>query len=109
MLAVNQSRQEKHFTSSFRINERNRRSNNRSRAKTNRMDKGASEVIDEKKQAESETPHKQVIKAVETIGCFALGIFVFGTFFGAPWPVAVVCCGLSVMGVGVAYFMLRRT
>ena len=73
------------------------------------MGGNVNEIVDEKKQAEAGTPQKQVIKAVETIGCFALGIFVFGTFFGAPWPAAVVCCGLSVMGVGVAYFMLRRT
>jgi predicted phage tail protein len=71
------------------------------------MDKDAAEVAGEKKQTESETFNKQVLTAVGTIAAFAFGTFVLGALFDAPWPAAVASCGLSIMGVGVAYFLLR--
>jgi hypothetical protein len=40
-------------------------------------------------------------------GC-AGGTFYLGAVCGAPWPAALASCGISAMGVGVAYFMLRR-
>jgi hypothetical protein len=73
------------------------------------MDKDAIEVVDDKKQTGSETLNKQLLTGVGTIAGFAFGTFVLGALFDAPWPAAVASCGLSVMGVGVAYFMLRRT
>jgi uncharacterized membrane protein YccC len=73
------------------------------------MDKDAIEVVDVKKQTGSETLNKQLLTGVGTIAGFAFGTFVLGALFDAPWPAAVASCGLSVMGVGVAYFMLRRT
>ena len=73
------------------------------------MDKDAIEVVDVKKQTGSETLNKQLLTGVGTIAGFAFGTFVLGALFDAPWRAAVASCGLSVMGVGVAYFMLRRT
>ena len=71
------------------------------------MAKDAEEVVGEKKQTESQTLNKQVLTAVGTIAAFAFGTFVLGALFDAPWPTAVASCGLSVMGVGVAYILLR--
>jgi hypothetical protein len=65
------------------------------------------EQIIEKKQTEAETPHKHVAKAVITIAICALATFWLGSI-QIPWPAAVASCGLSVMGVGVAYAMLRH-
>lgn len=73
------------------------------------MDSNVNEIDCNQERAASETPHKQVKKVVETIGYCAVGIFLFGAYSGASWPAAVACCGLSVMGIGVSYFMLRRT
>jgi hypothetical protein len=77
--------------------------------KQDTMDSNVNDIVCEKEEAGSETPHKQVKKVVETIGYCAVGIFLFGAYSGASWPAAVAVCGLSLMGVGVAYFMLRRT
>jgi hypothetical protein len=63
--------------------------------------------IIEKKQTEAQTPHQHVAKAVTTIAICALATFCLGSI-QSPWPAAVASCGLSVMGVGVAYVMLRR-
>jgi uncharacterized membrane protein YccC len=60
------------------------------------------------KQTEAETPHKHVARAVVTVAGFAFGTFILGAISDAPWPAAVASCGLSVMGVGVAYVMMRR-
>jgi hypothetical protein len=65
------------------------------------------EQIIEKKQTEAETPHQHVAKTVRTIGICALATFCLGSI-QSPWPAAVASCGLSIMGVGVAYVMLRR-
>jgi hypothetical protein len=62
----------------------------------------------EKKQPEPETPRKQVVTVVTSIAGFAFGTLVLGSLMGAPWPAAVASCGISAMGVGVAYFLLRR-
>lgn len=70
------------------------------------MDKDKSEIISNEKQAE--TPHSNVMNVVMIIAMCAFGTFALGAFLGAPWPAAVASCGLSVMGVGVAYVMLRR-
>ena len=64
--------------------------------------------MNDQKPCEPVTPHKRVETTVGSIGLCAFGTFVLGALFGAPWPAAVACCGLSVMGIGVAYFMLRR-
>jgi len=66
------------------------------------------ETTGEKKLPESETPHKQAVTAVTAIAACAFGCFCLGSLSGAPWPAAVASCGLSAMGVGVAYVMLRR-
>jgi hypothetical protein len=65
------------------------------------------ETSAEKKPATAQTPHQHVEKAVATIAGCALATFCLGAF-ESPWPAAVASCGLCVMGVGVAYFMLRR-
>ena len=62
----------------------------------------------DKKSSEAETPHKHAAMAVTMIAGCAFAAFVLGAMMGAPWPGAVVACGLSAMGVGVAYVMLRR-
>jgi hypothetical protein len=39
--------------------------------------------------------------------CFAaVGMFFFG---GANWPVAVAVCSLSGMGLGIGYFILKKS
>jgi hypothetical protein len=38
----------------------------------------------------------------------AFGAFVLGALLGAAWPGAVVACGLAVMGLGIAWIMMRR-
>jgi hypothetical protein len=68
---------------------------------------GDKETIGEMNQTEAETPHKHVATAVILIAGCAAGTFYLGAVCGAPWPAAVASCGLSVMGVGVAYFMMR--
>jgi len=70
------------------------------------MEKSASEIISEKNQAD--TPQQKVGSVVTAIAGCALGTFALGAALGAPWPAAIASCGLSGMGVGVAYFMLRR-
>ena len=65
--------------------------------------------MNETQPTQADTPHKRVETIVGSIGLYAFGTFVLGSVFGAPWPAAVAVCGLSFMGVGVAYFMLRRT
>ena len=65
------------------------------------------ESTGEKNQAGNETPHKHVTNTVVAIAFCAFLIFFFGAGM-APWPAAIAVCGLSAMGVGVAYFMLRR-
>jgi hypothetical protein len=37
--------------------------------------------------------------------CAAVAIFVIG---GATWPAAVAICGLSVMGVGIAFIIMKK-
>jgi hypothetical protein len=66
------------------------------------------ETISEKKQPEAESPHKHVATVVTMIATCAFGTLALGAMLGAPWPAAVASCGLCVMGVGVAYVMLRR-
>ena len=61
----------------------------------------------EKRPTEAETPHKSVTNAVAVIAFCAFLLFFFGAGM-APWPAAVAVCALSAMGIGVAYFMLRR-
>ncbi len=68
----------------------------------------ADKFLGEKKPAVSEITNKNVFTVVSSIAGFAFGTFVLGALFAAPWPGAVASCGLSVMGVGVAYFMLHR-
>jgi hypothetical protein len=65
------------------------------------------EATSENKQTELATSSNHVAKAVTTIALCAFGTFCLGAI-QAPWPAAVASCGLSVMGVGVAYVMLRR-
>jgi len=69
---------------------------------------GSSEAVDEAKQTGPATPLKRVESTVGSIALCAFGTLVLGSLFGAPWPAAVAACGLSVMGIGVSYFMLRR-
>ncbi|MGD1089541.1 MAG: hypothetical protein ABR955_12590 [Verrucomicrobiota bacterium] len=66
------------------------------------------ETTGDTKRTEAETPHKNVATAVILIAGCAAGTFYLGAVCGAPWPAAVASCGLSVMGVGVAYVMMRR-
>ena len=65
-------------------------------------------TIKDQKQTEPETPHKHATAAVATIAMCAFGTFVLGAVTGEAWPAAVASCGLSIMGVGVAYVMLHR-
>jgi len=60
------------------------------------------------KTAEPESAHKQTTATVSTIAMCAFGAFALGAMVGQAWPAAVACCGLSLMGVGVAYIMLGR-
>jgi len=72
------------------------------------MDTNINEAHKEKKQGEAETPHKHAAAAVTMIASCAFGAFVLGALIGAPWPGAVVACGLAATGVGVAYILMRR-
>ena len=72
------------------------------------METTADIATEAKKSSEEETPHKHVTQIISTIAGCALGAFALGALTGAAWPGAVAACGLSVMGVGVAYFMLGR-
>jgi hypothetical protein len=69
---------------------------------------GTDETTKDQKPSEPKTPHKHTTEAVTLIAMCAFGTFVLGAFLGAPWPGAVASCGISVMGAGVAYIMLRR-
>ena len=69
---------------------------------------GTDQTTKDQKPSEPETPHKHTTVVVTTIASCAFGSFVLGAVLGAPWPGAVAACGLSVMGVGVAYVMLHR-
>jgi hypothetical protein len=60
--------------------------------------------MSEKKEITGE----QITTAVILIAGCAGGTFYLGAVCGAPWPAALASCGISAMGVGVAYFMLRR-
>ena len=61
-----------------------------------------------KESSATETPQKHAgTAAVMIAGCAFLS-FTMATFWGAAWPGAVVACALSLMGVGVAYFIMRR-
>lgn len=44
--------------------------------------------------------------AIGIAGC-AVAAFVIGAVFDAAWPGAVAACGISAMGVGVAWFTSR--
>jgi hypothetical protein len=56
----------------------------------------------------TESVLKTASNAVSVAGC-AVAVFAVGAFFGAAWPAAVAACGISVMGIGVAFFMLKRS
>ncbi|HWX21723.1 MAG TPA: hypothetical protein VN578_17600 [Candidatus Binatia bacterium] len=58
--------------------------------------------------AEKDPALKSVAGTTVSIAGCALAAFVFGAIFDAAWPGAVAACGISAMGVGVAFFMLRR-
>jgi TRAP-type mannitol/chloroaromatic compound transport system permease large subunit len=60
-----------------------------------------------KSDTKTETPHESVAKTAATIGGAACVTMIVGAFLGAAWPAAVVGCALCLMGVGVAYIMLR--
>ncbi|HWD93222.1 MAG TPA: hypothetical protein VG938_12835 [Verrucomicrobiae bacterium] len=62
----------------------------------------------DKAQSNSETPHKHAVTAVTTIAGCAFGTFALGAVVNQAWPAAVASCGLSMMGVGVAFVLLRR-
>ena len=61
-----------------------------------------------KQPAEPESAHKHTTSTVTMIAMCAFGAFALGAMVGQAWPAAVACCGLSLMGVGVAYIMLGR-
>jgi len=52
---------------------------------------------------------EQIATVLTLIAGCAGGTFYLGAVCGAPWPAALASCGISAMGVGVAYFMLRRS
>jgi hypothetical protein len=62
----------------------------------------------DKIQNEPDTSHQHAVKAITTIAGCAFGTFVLGAALNEAWPAAVASCGLSIMGVGVAYVLLRR-
>jgi hypothetical protein len=66
------------------------------------------EAISDKTSGQPDTVHGHVSKTVLGVASFACGTFVVGSIFAAPWPAAVASCGISVMGLGVGFFMLRR-
>ncbi len=68
----------------------------------------ASHAVAEK-TPERECPEKHLVAAVTSIAVCAFGIFFVGVFYDAAWPAAVATCGLSAMGVGVAYLALKRS
>lgn len=51
--------------------------------------------------------HKLTANTAMAIAGCALATFVVGAAIGAAWPAAVASCGISVMGVGVAWVMVR--
>jgi hypothetical protein len=51
--------------------------------------------------------HKTTANTVMAIAGCALATFVMGVIFEAAWPAAVASCGISLMGIGVAWVMLR--
>jgi hypothetical protein len=61
----------------------------------------------EMKQTEVGTPHRHVAITVVVIAFFSFATFMLGSI-QSPWPAAIASCGLSAMGAGVAYVMLRR-
>ena len=63
----------------------------------------------DKISTELETPHKHTVAAITTIAGCALGTFAIGACVNEAWPAAVASCGLSVMGVGVAWVLVRRS
>lgn len=72
------------------------------------MDNETNETTEEGKQTQSETPHKHVAITIAKIAVCASVTFAVGAFLSEAWPAAVASCGLCVMGVGVAFIMLRR-
>ncbi len=59
--------------------------------------------------AEAAAAHKHVATMAAGVATCAFGTFVLGALLGAAWPAAVVACGLAVMGLGVAWIMMRRS
>jgi hypothetical protein len=57
---------------------------------------------------DASSPHKHTSVAVTSIAGCALCSFAIGAVLGAAWPGAIVACALSLMGVLVAFIMLRR-
>lgn len=57
---------------------------------------------------ESDSLRNNIVAVLGTVALSAFGIFAFGALFDAAWPAAVACCGLSLMGIGAAYFMTRH-
>ena len=71
------------------------------------MDINKNEVTSNDEQ-KAKTPHENVGSVVVPIATCASLTFLGGAFLSDPWAAAVASCGLSLMGVGVAYLMLRR-
>jgi uncharacterized membrane protein len=54
---------------------------------------------------ESKRANDNMSLLVICVCCAAVAIFVIG---GATWPAAVAVCGLSVMGIGIAFLIIRK-
>ena len=70
------------------------------------METQTKETVEKEKPAE--TPQNKVMNAVVVIALAAFGTMVLGSLTGAPWPAAVAACGMCLMGVGAAWFSMRR-
>lgn len=66
------------------------------------------QTIEENKSGKAETPHKHASTAAFLIAGCAFLSFMLASLWGAAWPGAVVACALSLMGVFVTYFIMRR-
>jgi len=62
----------------------------------------------QKESIQKETPHKHATTAAVSIAGCAFASFILAALSGAAWPGAVVASAMSLMGVGVVYFIMRR-
>lgn len=62
----------------------------------------------QKESIQTDAPHKTAGTAAVSIAGCAFASFILAALSGAAWAGAVVASAMSLMGIGVVYFIMRR-